>query len=48
MTLMRRASKWLLPGEATESMPEARAIRVTDALRDDGPFVSVHEGTSPL
>ncbi|MFI0412434.1 NUDIX hydrolase [Actinomadura sp. 3N508] len=40
--------KWLLPSEATECMPEARAVRVTDALRDDGPFVRVHDGTSLL
>jgi hypothetical protein len=29
-------------------MPEARAVRVTDALRDDGPHVRVHDGTSLL
>jgi hypothetical protein len=35
---------------ATEAdlMPEARAIRVTDALRDNGPFIRVHDGTSLL
>jgi 8-oxo-dGTP diphosphatase len=27
-------------------MPEARAVRVTDALRDDGPFVRIHDGTT--
>ncbi|WP_131736334.1 NUDIX hydrolase [Actinomadura roseirufa] len=39
---------WLLPAEAIETMPEARAVRVTDALRDGGPFVRVHDGTSLL
>lgn len=39
---------WLLPSEATEVMPEARAVRVTDALRNDGPFVRTHDGTSLL
>ncbi|MER6810913.1 NUDIX domain-containing protein [Spirillospora sp. NPDC000708] len=39
---------WLLPSEAVEAMPEARAIRVTDALREDGPFVRAHDGTSLL
>ncbi|TDB83373.1 NUDIX domain-containing protein [Actinomadura sp. KC216] len=39
---------WLLPSEATEVMPEARAVRVTDALRNDGPFVRIHDGTSLL
>jgi ADP-ribose pyrophosphatase YjhB (NUDIX family) len=37
--------------EATRAMPEARAIRVTDALRSGGPFVRVHDGvlvTPPL
>jgi len=35
---------WLSPSDAVASMPEARAVRVTDALRDDGPFVRVHDG----
>ncbi|WP_433474938.1 NUDIX domain-containing protein [Spirillospora sp. CA-142024] len=39
---------WLLPAGATEAMPEARAVRVTDALRADGPFVRIHNGTSLL
>lgn len=38
--------EWVTPSDATASMPEARAIRVTDALRDDGPFVRIHDGTS--
>lgn len=40
------AVAWLLPSEAVELMPEARAARVTDALRDDGPFIRAHDGTS--
>jgi ADP-ribose pyrophosphatase YjhB (NUDIX family) len=39
---------WITPSDATESMPEARAVRVTDALRDDGPFVRIHDGTNLL
>jgi 8-oxo-dGTP diphosphatase len=38
--------EWITPSDATSSMPEARAIRVTDALRDDGPFVRIHDGTN--
>lgn len=40
------AVAWLLPSEAVELMPEARAARVTDALRDDGPFIRAHDGTN--
>jgi hypothetical protein len=36
---------WLTPNEAIASMPEARTVQVTDALRDDGPFVRVHDGS---
>lgn len=36
---------WLLPSEVIEVMPQARAVRVTDALRIDGPFVRIHDGT---
>jgi 8-oxo-dGTP diphosphatase len=36
---------WLTPSEAEAVMPEARAVRVTDAFRKDGPFVRVHDGT---
>ena len=25
-------------------MPEARAVRVTDAVSDKGPFVRIHDG----
>ena len=35
---------WLSPSDAVEAMPEARAVRITDALRADGPFVRVHDG----
>jgi 8-oxo-dGTP diphosphatase len=37
---------WLTPSEAEAVMPEARAVRVTDAFREDGPFVRVHDGTN--
>lgn len=39
---------WLTPAEASEVMPPARAIRVTDAFRDDGPFVRIHDGSELL
>ncbi|MEV4672142.1 NUDIX domain-containing protein [Actinomadura sp. NPDC049382] len=39
---------WLDPAEAVAVMPEARAVRVTDALRDDGPFLRSHDGTRLL
>ncbi|MFC4051186.1 NUDIX hydrolase [Actinomadura syzygii] len=39
---------WLRPAEAIEAMPEARAIRVTDALSEGGPFVRAHDGTALL
>ena len=42
------AVAWLLPTEAVEFMPEARAVRVTDALRDGGPFVRAHDGSKLL
>lgn len=35
---------WLSQAEAAEMMPEARAVRVTDAFRDDGPFIRTHDG----
>ena len=38
------AVKWLNLEEATAAAPEARAVRVTDAFRDDGPFVRIHDG----
>ncbi|MGH3947531.1 MAG: NUDIX hydrolase [Pseudonocardiaceae bacterium] len=39
---------WVSPSEATEAMPEARAVRVTDAFRSGGPFVRVHDGNTLL
>jgi ADP-ribose pyrophosphatase YjhB (NUDIX family) len=39
---------WLTVDEATRTMPEARAVRVTDALSSDGPFVRAHDGTHLL
>ena len=35
---------WLTPEEATQRMPEARAIRVTDALSAAIPAVRIHDG----
>jgi 8-oxo-dGTP diphosphatase len=39
-----RKVAWLTVDEAERDMPEARAIRVTDALDDNRPFVRVHDG----
>ena len=41
-------SAWLTIDEVRDLMPEARGIRILDALRDDGPFVRVHDGTNLL
>ena len=43
-----RRVAWLTVEEATQDMPEARAVRVTDALSDKAPFVRVHDGTRLL
>ena len=43
-----RKVAWLTVDEATRDMPEARAVRVTDALSDEAPFVRVHDGTRLL
>jgi 8-oxo-dGTP diphosphatase len=43
-----RRVAWLTVDEATRDMVEARAVRVTDALSDDGPFVRAHDGTHLL
>lgn len=42
------AVAWLTSAEAVASAPEARSVRITDAFREDGPFVRVHDGTSLL
>ncbi|MFB8763766.1 NUDIX hydrolase [Nocardiopsis alba] len=39
---------WLDPDEAIRAAPEARGIRITDALSGDGPFIRVHDGTHLL
>lgn len=39
---------WLTLDQVQKLMPEARAIRVLDALRDDGPFTRTHDGTHLL
>jgi 8-oxo-dGTP diphosphatase len=36
---------WLTVDQAQQDMVEARAIRITDALSDNGPFVRIHDGT---
>ncbi|GAA2013582.1 NUDIX domain-containing protein [Nocardiopsis rhodophaea] len=36
---------WLTPEEAMEAAPEARGVRISDALAEGGPFVRVHDGT---
>jgi 8-oxo-dGTP diphosphatase len=40
--------EWISVSDAITSMPEARAVRVTDALRDDGPFVRIHDGDAVM
>ncbi|WP_285497791.1 NUDIX domain-containing protein [Actinomadura sp. NBRC 104425] len=37
--------EWVLPTEVASMMPEARAIRVLDALSDGGPYVRIHDGS---
>ena len=43
-----RQVAWLTVDEATRDMVEARAVRITDALSGNGPFVRVHDGTRLL
>jgi ADP-ribose pyrophosphatase YjhB (NUDIX family) len=43
-----RRIAWLTVEEATRQMPEARAVRVTDAISDSGPAVRIHDGTHLL
>jgi 8-oxo-dGTP diphosphatase len=43
-----RQAAWLTVDQATRDMVEARAVRITDALSDSGPFVRVHDGTRLL
>jgi len=40
--------EWISVSDAVTSMPEARAVRVTDALREDGPFVRIHDGDAVM
>ena len=40
--------EWISLSDAVTSMPEARAVRVTDALRGDGPFVRIHDGDAVM
>lgn len=42
------AVAWLTVQEAISAMPEARAVRVTDAMRSDGPFVRAHDGDAVI
>ncbi len=43
-----RQVAWLTVDEAKRDMVEARAVRITDALSGNGPFVRVHNGTRLL
>jgi 8-oxo-dGTP diphosphatase len=47
-TVEAAEAAWLTPEEAVAAALEARAVRITDAVREDGPFVRVHDGTSLL
>jgi 8-oxo-dGTP diphosphatase len=42
-----RQLAWLTVDEAARDMMQSRAVRITDALSGNGPFVRVHNGTSP-
>lgn len=39
---------WLAPEEAIDAAPEARGIRIADALANEGPFIRTHDGTHLL
>lgn len=39
---------WLHPEEAIRAAPEARGIRIADALSETGPFIRAHDGTHLL
>jgi ADP-ribose pyrophosphatase YjhB (NUDIX family) len=39
---------WLTPDQPVAAAPEARAIRITDALAEGGPFIRIHDGTHLL
>jgi 8-oxo-dGTP diphosphatase len=39
---------WLTVDEATRDMVEARAVRITDDLSGNGPYVRAHDGTRLL
>lgn len=43
-----RQVAWLTVNEAKRAMVEARAIRIIDALSEEGPFVRIHNGTNLL
>ena len=43
-----RRIAWLTVEEATRQMPEARAVRVTDAIAGGNPAVRIHDGTHLL
>jgi 8-oxo-dGTP diphosphatase len=43
-----RQVAWLTVEEAMRQMPEARAVRVTDAMSGTAPAVRIHDGTDLL
>jgi 8-oxo-dGTP diphosphatase len=43
-----KQATWLTIDQAQRDMVAARAIRITDALSDNGPFVRIHDGTHLL
>ncbi|MFC9088223.1 NUDIX hydrolase [Nocardiopsis dassonvillei] len=45
VTSEARVVTWMTIQEAVSAVPEARSVRITDAVRDDGPFVRAHDGT---
>ena len=43
-----RQVAWLTVDDADRIMPQARAVRVTDAISDGSPAVRIHDGTNLL
>ncbi|WP_174545768.1 NUDIX hydrolase [Nocardiopsis dassonvillei] len=42
------AATWLTPDDAVARCPEARGVRIIDALSENGPHVRPHDGSSIL
>lgn len=40
-----REAAWMTSADAIHAAPEARGVRIADALTEGGPFVRTHDGT---